>query len=50
MRTKAWETLSQKDLRNCSKEGLEETGYIGIFTENKTKENKMYGQTLRDYF
>ena len=37
-------------LRNCSKEVVEETGYIGIFVENKTKENKMYGQASKDCF
>ena len=41
LKTIAWETLSQMALRNCFKEVVEETGYIGTFTENKTKENKM---------
>ena len=41
LKTIAWETLSQLALRNCSKEVVEETGYIGTFIENKTKENKM---------
>ena len=50
LKTIAWETLSQLALRNCSKEVVEETGYIGIFVENKTKENKMYGQTSKEYF
>ena len=50
LKTIAWETLSQLALRNCSKEVVEETGYIGTFTENKTKENKMYGQASKDYF
>lgn len=31
LKTIAWETLSQLALRNCSKEVVEETGYIGTF-------------------
>ena len=50
LKTIVWETLSQMALKNRSKEVVEETGYIGIFVENKTKENKMYGQTSKDYF
>ena len=37
LKTIAWETLSQMALRNCSKEVVEETGYIGNFIEKKTK-------------
>ena len=40
LKTIAWETLSQMALRNCSKEVVEETGYIGTFIENKTKKTK----------
>ena len=47
LKTIAWETLSQMALRNCSKEVVEETGYIGIFVENKTKENKMWSNIKR---
>ena len=50
LKTIAWETLSQMALRNCSKEVVDETGCIGTFIENKTKENKMYGQASKDYF
>ena len=37
LKTIAWETLSQMAMRKCSKEVVEETGYIGTFTENKPK-------------
>ena len=50
LKTIAWETLSQMALKNRSKEVVEETGYVGIFVENKTKENKMYGQASKDCF
>ena len=39
LKTIAWETLSQMALKNRSKEVVEETGYIGIFVENKRKQN-----------
>ena len=47
LKTIAWETLSQMALKNRSKEVVEETGYIGIFVENKTKENKMWSNIKR---
>ena len=50
LKTIAWETLSQMALKNRSKEVVEETGYVGIFVENKTKENKMYCQASKDCF
>ena len=40
LRTIAWETLSQKTLRNCSNEVVEETGYIGVFLKTKQKKRK----------
>ena len=50
LKTIAWETLSQMALKNRSKEVVEETGYVGIFVENKTKENTRYGQASKDCF
>ena len=45
--TMAWEKAFQISLRNYSKEVSEESGYIGIFVENKTDVGKglMLGKT-----
>ena len=45
--TMAWEKAFQISLRNYSKEVSEESGYIGIFVENKTDIGKdlMLGKT-----
>ena len=40
LRAIAWETLSQMTLRNCSKEVVDERGYIGVFLKTKQKKIK----------